>query len=399
MTQPSRHIPHQASLFIDAARWMAAFAVLITHVNANALVILADIPAGQRGLIAYIAWIFYGFAHQAVVVFFVVSGFLVGGGVMSRLSSSEPFLARYLTDRIVRIGVVLLPVLAITFLLDAAGRSLFAGRGIYEAPVFAGHFGMLPLLANIASLQDIFFPTFGTNSALWTLAHEFWYYITFPLLMLPWAQSVARPLRLAGFALGLALLIGMSASLSWHLFGFGLWLCGTAAARLPRALLRSRTLAFVLFLGVAVGIRLFVRYALLENIWIGGLADAAVALAFANLLLTLRFAPGVAWGWTQWRGHHHLSDFSYSLYALHMPLVVFLCASADAVLGFGSHSVPVSAREWALGAALILCVSVVGWAFSRLTEARTPFVRAWVWRLVSAKLQPRFPAGRLAPGE
>lgn len=377
----------QVSRFIDVARWIAALAVLFTHVEANVLVTLADIPAGHRGAIAYLAWFFYGFAHQAVVVFFVLSGFLVGGGVL-RAAPSKRFLGSYLLDRTARIYVVLLPVLAVTALLDAAGRSLFADTGVYAAAEFAGRSSLADLLANVAGLQDIYFPYFGTNSALWTLAHEYWYYVGFALLVMPWARAYSPAARAAGGAAGVALLILLSASWSYHLFGFGLWLAGAAAARLARPLTHSRRLALLVFLAVAIGLRLFLRYAWLEIWWVGGLADAAVALGFANLLLTLRFDASPVGRFAGAPIHRRLSDFSYSLYALHMPVLVFACAAAQHWLGFGWRSVPDAPGRWALAAVVLCCIVALAYAFSRLTEARTPAVRTalrdWLERQRSA---------------
>ena len=96
------------SCFVDAARGLAALAVLFTHVEAHVLAAYADIPtrpsrASRRALV----WFFYGFAHQAVVVFFVLSGFLVGLVFARRTRSA--FLSAYLLDRTVRIYLVLVP--------------------------------------------------------------------------------------------------------------------------------------------------------------------------------------------------------------------------------------------------------------------------------------------------
>ena len=368
----------QVSRFIDMARWVAALAVLITHVNANALVTLADIPPSSRGLTAYLVWFFYGFAHQAVVIFFVLSGFLVGGGVIRSARSGRRFLGGYMVDRTARIYIVLVPVLVLTALLDAIGRTLFADTHIYAEAIFSGHSQPTDFLANMLGLQDIFFPYFGTNSALWTLAHEYWYYVTFALLALPLSDAYSPRARRAGFALGAALLVGLSISGSYHLFGFVLWLAGAAAALVPQPLLRSSRLALAAFIALSIGLRLFVRYSLVEIWWIGGLADFVIALGFASLLLTLRFDIGPVWRACRSGMHAKFSDFSYSLYALHMPVVIFLCAAAQHWLGAGWHSIPDSAARWLLAAAILLAAAAASWLFSRQTEARTPALRRFL---------------------
>jgi len=365
----------QVSRFIDVARWIAALAVLFTHVEYNSLVRLAETPAEARGPLVYIAWLFYGFAHQAVVVFFVLSGFLVGGGALKAARAGKPFLSTYLIDRTTRIYVVLLPVLVLTALLDAAGRALFADTGVYALPEFANRSGAVEFWANVFNLQDTFFRYFGTNSALWTLAHEYWYYVAFALLIMPFAPAYSSRARIAGFVAGVAITIAMSWTLSYHLFGFALWGLGVFAARATKPVMRRRALAVGLFLAASIGLRLFVRYSLIEIWWIGGIADAAIALLFGNLLLTLRFDPKPIWRWCDWPVHRALSDFSYSLYALHMPVVVFLCAAAQHWFGFGFRSAPTSVAHWLIFLATFIAAIGAAWLFSRATEAKTDIVR------------------------
>lgn len=366
----------QASRFVDAARGLAALAVLFTHVEAHVLVAYADIPADHRGLLAALVWFFYGFAHQAVVVFFVLSGFLVGGAALSRAERGQTFLSAYLLDRTARIYLVLVPTLLVTLALDMAGRRWFAGAGIYDIEAFANRSSLGVFAANLASLQDIFAPYFGTNSALWTLSHEFWYYVTFGLFaasLSPGYSPRARKFALAASAILLAV---MSASLSYHLFGFALWLTGVAAARMARAPIKSARLALAIFLGVAIGLRLGLRYSLVEIWWIGGLADAAVALSFAGLLAALRFDDGPVWRFSTWRIHARLSEISYSLYAVHMPVLVFLCAAAQQTFGIGWRTAPVHWTHWALVLAILAATIAIARLFWRLAEARTPQVRA-----------------------
>lgn len=305
----------------------------------------------------------------------MLSGFLVGGGALKAARAGKRFLSTYLVDRTTRIYVVLLPVLLVTAVLDAAGRALFADTGIYALPEFANRFGALEFWANVFNLQDIFFRYFGTNSALWTLAHEYWYYVAFALLIMPFAPAYSSRARLVGFVAGVAVTVLMSWTLSYHLFGFALWGLGVVAARLGQPLIRRRALALALFLAASIGLRLFVRYSLIEVWWIGGIADAAIALLFANLLLTLRFDTKPLWRWCEWRVHRAFSDFSSSLYALHMPVVVFLCAAAQHWLGFGFRSAPTGAAHWLVFLATLLAAIGASWVFSRVTEAKTDIVR------------------------
>ncbi|MFV0281284.1 MAG: acyltransferase family protein [Rhodoblastus sp.] len=373
----------QTSRFLSAARGLAAVAVLFTHVQSSVLVALADTPQALRGPAVYLSWFLYGFAHQAVVVFFVVSGFLIGGGVLAQAADGKRFLSRYLVDRTVRIYVVLVPALVLTAALDVLGRRYFAETGIYDLPIYAERSGFGVFAANLAGLQDIYAPYFGTDSALWTLSHEYWYYVAFGLCGVSLSAGYSPRARRLALLGAIALTALMSATLSYHLFGFGLWLLGAAAARLSRPLTASAFKAVWLFLAVAIGLRLGLRYSLIEIWWIGGLADAAVALAFANVLLALRFDPAPPWRFLSWRGHSTLSDVSYSLYAVHMPIVVFLCAAAQTSFGYGWRSIPAGLPQWAIFVGVLATTMLCASVFWRLFESNTPAARALAHRFLA----------------
>src|SRR4051812_36495569 len=98
------------SLWLGLLRGLAALQVALAHLR-------AEIYPGLRGMddapIAYEVLAFFtGFAHQAVVVFFVISGWLVGGSLMNKWSQKQA-LQSYAIDRVSRLWTVLIP----TFLL------------------------------------------------------------------------------------------------------------------------------------------------------------------------------------------------------------------------------------------------------------------------------------------
>src|SRR4051794_19257072 len=240
----------QASSFIVVARWVAAFAVLIAHAG-SLFVSQPDIMTSPHGPGAYAWWFLTGFPHQAVIVFFVISGYLVGGNVIAKSRGTEPFLAKYFADRIVRIYLVLIPVILLGWCLDSIGRHFLAGFGVYDSSMFAGSFDLNLLWPNLLNLQGIFFPSFGSNGPLWSLGCEFWYYIAWALLLLPLTQS-APLVRLVGFACGAALAVSFSIAGIFFLVGGLIWIAGALVRSVPRPLVRSKVLALLIFLAVAV---------------------------------------------------------------------------------------------------------------------------------------------------
>ncbi|GAA5511082.1 acyltransferase family protein [Novipirellula caenicola] len=134
-----------------------------------------------------------GFGHEAVVFFFVTSGFLVGGGVCECSRTRPLDWRRYLADRSSRLYAVLVFALLLGAMCDSIGSHYFNAFGFYSnqtphpVAVIGGPFverlDLSHFLASLFMLQEIALPSFGSNDPLWSLAHEWWYYLLFPLLL------------------------------------------------------------------------------------------------------------------------------------------------------------------------------------------------------------------------
>lgn len=100
------------------------------------------------------------FGHESVLIFFVLSGFLVGGRTIEKISNGEFVLRDYAIDRFARI---MLPLLASLLLYIPV--SVFCDIPI-KPMIWIG---------NLLSLQGIVTDTlFGT---LWSLSYEVWFYV------------------------------------------------------------------------------------------------------------------------------------------------------------------------------------------------------------------------------
>jgi peptidoglycan/LPS O-acetylase OafA/YrhL len=375
------------SSFLDFARWASALLVLLTHLNNRMFVRFSAVPVVDRSLGLYLWTFVCGFAHYAVVIFFVLSGFLVGGKLLRDVREARAFDApKYLVERVTRIYVVLVPVLLMTALADSPGSHLFADTTVYSSIDLQTRLSGLTLMGNLANLQNIFVDPFGTNGPLGTLANEFWYYMTAPLLLAPWMR-LKRWVGLALFLTGLALLVLFSVRMPDHVSGFVLWCIGASGAVIRRPIIRRPVFAIAVFFFTVVAIRLGVRSEYLDQYGFRFAIDTAIALSLANVFVCLRAAS--TFDWPGMKAHQRLAGFSYSLYAVHAPLIMFCCAFTVHYFGFGWGSVP-SGGERALAAAAVL-VAVLAMAFllSRLTEAHTGVVRRWALRQVGRQPQPR----------
>ena len=178
-------------------------------------------------------------AHSAVIVFFVLSGYVIA---YSTLRNGRGLRA-YVVARLSRLYSVLAPALILTALLQGIGHALNPDFTQFQSH---GH-ETFRYLAVAAHLQSVW--TFSAsplaNGPLWSLSYEFWYYALFGaavLLQPGWvrAMSVAGVLLIAGPDILLLLpcwLAGVALFLSRDRLPVGL-----AAARAGFAILIGRAL-------------------------------------------------------------------------------------------------------------------------------------------------------------
>lgn len=379
-----------ASHFIDAARWLATLLVALFHAN-NIFVNQADIMTATHNPLAYVWWFFinFQFGHEGLVMFFVFSGVLVGGPVIERMRKPQKFFQRYLIDRIVRIYIVLIPILAIGFCIDNFGRWIFAGAGVYELPHYAERFNAWLFLPTLASLQGIWFNPYGTNEPLWSLGMECWYYVIFPLLFLPLAAGYGRAARIAGCAFAIAAFLALAASGSHFAIYFVLWCAGAAARLAPRPLMRNKYVALVLWLAVLVAVRLLISGSKIDTYPYKIVADGLNTLLVVNLVTTLRFDPTDGFRFCNTRLHKFLADFSYSVYALHVPVLIFIWAATARFIGPGWRGELATLPHYLTAIGSVAFVGVLAFGLSRVTEMRTDPVRRFFHNLFGT---PKLPA-------
>src|SRR5690349_289647 len=106
--------PHdsRASHHLNLIRGVAALAVLVYHVRYRFFPDYADLAAPD--LTAKLFYAVTAFGHDAVVVFFVLSGYLISATVMRDCATGRWSWARYGVSRWVRLSVVLVPGLLLT---------------------------------------------------------------------------------------------------------------------------------------------------------------------------------------------------------------------------------------------------------------------------------------------
>ena len=178
------------SMLISLLRGLAALQVAAAHLRAEVfpgLRELADPPLAYQ-LLAFCT----AFAHQAVVVFFLISGWLVGGSLLDKFGQPGA-LRNYAIDRATRLWAVLVPALLLMLAIGAIVGTVDPARADLSA---ANDYSIASFAGNLAGLQTVLVEPYAGNYALWSLSNETWYYVQFPLLLLAFAAGT-RASRLA----------------------------------------------------------------------------------------------------------------------------------------------------------------------------------------------------------
>src|SRR6187402_917304 len=163
--------------------------------------------------------IFSELAHFSVIIFFVLSGYLIG----YTTTNNNRGLKKYLVARFSRLYSVLIPVLIIMF-------------GIEQLIIFVDYASIASITRGMSLpryiisglyLNEIWFFSAAPalNAPLWSLSFEFWFYILFGL----WFFRQKNNWQLTGLLI-LSILIAGPKILSM----FPIWLFGMLAFKLPK---------------------------------------------------------------------------------------------------------------------------------------------------------------------
>ncbi|WP_246625498.1 acyltransferase family protein [Modestobacter italicus] len=364
---------------LDVVRGVAAVLVVLGH-SRDSLFSARDLDQSASGVFRLLL-IPTSFAQEAVAVFFVISGYLVGGQVLRQAREGRFHWGDYLAKRLSRLWTVLLPGLLLTLAVDSVSIGLDAVTVDAVGPDPSRDVGAAA--CNAVFLMPTRCESFGTNTSLWSLAYEFWFYVAFAAATTAWFAVVERrPLRLgAALLLFGAVVVIFGIEVLWL---FPAWLVGVgvAGARLRlgadsrfegwlarRAVLAWAASASLLFV-VALGSNL-----VQPTSYVG---YPSVAIASVPLLWLCLGAGGerprrwVSVG--EWVG-----GWSYSMYVFHRPLVVLaVVISRDWWNG---------SQAFTTGAVYVLAVMVIALTYPLywLTERHTWVIRNLALRCLGSR--------------
>lgn len=372
-----RPLGAMTSAHLDLIRAVAAWAVLWGHLRN---LFFADFQYVQhRSSFTNVIYFLTGFGHQAVIVFFVLSGFLISSAVLTRHASGTWSWRGYTIDRMSRLYTVLIPGLLFGLLWDKAGASIFASTGVYAHPlegfgtaIAQNRITVGTFIGNLLFLQTIVCSTFGSNGPLWSLANEFWYYVLFPLGL---AAGLAWAKRSIGLAILLTILTICVAAFvkSGILIGFVVWMAGCILVIAYSRFSLSKRVWLILYLCLsllAVSVSLVAARARDSSVLGNDLILGVTFTVFLFGVLQLDFGTGRDY---YPRAAHRFAGFSYSLYVLHFPLLLFMKAWLA------------PSQKWQPDAVHLFYAAILGtialsfaWLVSLFTENKTRSVRNWM---------------------
>ncbi|CAN5353961.1 hypothetical protein BH11PLA2_BH11PLA2_19700 [soil metagenome] len=380
----------QRMVWLDLARGLSAIAVCFDHLHPAFLPdydTIAQPPVGEE-----LFYFFTGLGHQAVAVFFVLSGMFVGGSVLN--AGSRFRFGKYAIARLTRLWVVLIPALVVTAIADSISlrnEPRLASGLLYEvwhtgAMLPGADFSRSPttFFGNLAFLQTTLVPVFGSNSPLWSLANEFWYYVLFPLMVTTARLETSIPRRVLCALLLVLLFLGLP---DYILYGFLIWLMGVVAIAISwRLTYRVRIPALLVTAAAFVYSLLLSR----NPAWPrpGNLpVDVILGAAFAAFAIVLARWPEPrrnALGRVIRNVIMALAEPSYSLYLFHFPLIVCIASSTDL-----DAVRTVNARAFVMFFGCFLLLMVVNAGVWFLFERNTTTIRRWITKRLTNRHMAR----------
>ena len=360
---------------LDFFRWLSAFIVVIGHSRAIFFVPWDEVT--HKNILATGFYFVSGWGDYGVMMFFVLSGFLIGGGAYEKIKAKGFSFPQYFINRFSRIYIVLVPALVLVWIVDVVGLKWLNGSGIFTLgyPIGAmaidtreaigpGYF-----VTNLLMLQNIVGPPFGTARPLWSLNWEWWSYMLAPLLLLLLMRMSGRWAILAAAFLAVAFAAG----------GFGYALLWNLGILLAVVRVQYRTPLLLLAIALCLSIPVATRSTLVPP----NLAtQIAFTLSFILLLSQLRQVMLPRWWYRI--PNKFFAGFSYSLYVLHTTILVIIMAGLQTYLAFPRQLQPAGINY---GKYLVVLVIVYALAhgFALCTEANTGRLRQLIGQYVAGR--------------
>lgn len=319
--------------FLDSLRGLAALVVLVGHAR---WLLWEGYSEGYKlhpdsysviGKISVYFLSLFSFGHQAVMFFFVLSGFVIHLKYSKNIvQKNDPafHLGTYIKRRIARIYPPLILSLILTFCLDLLGAylgfTIYASdtnNALISSNIFFDH-SISSFLNNLFLNPDS--KAFGSNSPIWSLKLEWWFYLLFPLFLLFNKRGVYKGVIFTLSLFFLSFLVDDLFIFTTISRVFFLWFFGTLLADIftGRIKISQKYLAgLVVFIPTAIGLTKLNQISEFH-------ADLLWVLGFFGFLNLLFFYQNRLLKFKRLFNLKFLGDCSFTIYIIHFPLLVFI---------------------------------------------------------------------------
>jgi peptidoglycan/LPS O-acetylase OafA/YrhL len=351
------HAPPLVTL--DILRAAAAMLVVLEHSRGLAFLTFTRLPTEQQTLLVKIAYLGARLGQEAVMLFFVLSGYLVGGQVIRRVRQGNFDPRDFAIDRATRILLPLVPA------------ALFAG--LVGTLIKGVPFHVVQVAGNAAGLNGILIPTLPFDLPLWSLPYEIWFYV------IAGAGAAICAGRGGVVALGAALaamvvFCRLDASLIL------IWMLGALVSAVDLRRWRGALAAIGLVVLVSGSAAIQSARPSLAGIHDGALTvDLARSIFAAGVAMTMPWlaSAGINRALANQkalaRAASFLAGMSYTLYLFHYPALNIL----DRWFVPGPVSVVAFARSIASLSMLLAFAAAMYWLFERNTDHVRRRLKAW----------------------
>ncbi len=322
-----RGMSRSFSLYLDLLRLLAALAVMVSHISGFTFGGMQPMPISV--------------GHNAVIVFFLLSGYVIAYVVDHKENQPRAFWV----SRLARIYSVALPAVFLTPLVDAVGLQLNAQ--FYASGLTTHDYPLVRILASLGFVNELWLVSIMpfSNSPYWSLCYEMSYYVLFAIYCFADGGKRWRWLSLAALVIGpkimlLAPIWGLGVVLyrkhSWYAISRSTgWLCWSVSL--------LGIVAFQYYdiskpvsgwTALQLGPRLYNLLHFSQHF----LADYPLALLIAiNFIGFRRIADQFAGAFAHSAGAiRAASGLTFSVYLFHLPLVLlFLILFQDMGPGIG----------------------------------------------------------------
>ncbi len=265
------------------------------------------------------------FGHEAVIIFFVLSGFVISFSH----ENIDKLTLTFVLKRLARLWSVLIPAIFLTVAFDIAGKQI-------RPDLYSGNAGILNGIKAIP--EFLFFQnenwstsiSLSTNLVLWSLAYEFWFYMLYAVIK----SGLNKRYKLF-FLVVIAAFVGHKIMLA-----FPVWFIGSFLYSKRNSFRFSLWVSVPLFI-LSVVLIPVLKYSPLPSLvafdhlfflpmdysdliiydFIIGLVVAVNIISVISIGNHFRYNPGFFHKTVK-----HLTDVSFTLYCIHVPVLYFLMA-------------------------------------------------------------------------